>query len=322
MSDALSLTKDVKKAHRVRKSGAKAKKKANKDGKVERHNPKAFSVSNIGRTKRNQQRNLDLAQRREVVPQIDRAAEVTATPPVMVVVMGPAGCGKSTLIRSLVKYYSNRSLTKVTGPITVVSGKKRRLTFFECPSNDTCAMVDLAKIADLVLLMVDASFGFEMETFEFLNVLQVHGFPKVMGVLTHLDEFTNARTLRKTRKRLKSRFWTEIYQGAKMFYLSGVLGGNRSKFAANSNSDDTAAAAGSSSSSSSGNGKYPKGEIRNMCLHISRVKFRPLVWRNTHPFVLVDRYEDMTSPVAIEENPLCDRDVTVYGYVRGTHLKP
>jgi hypothetical protein len=34
MSDALSLTKDVKKAHRVRKSGAKANKKANKDGKV------------------------------------------------------------------------------------------------------------------------------------------------------------------------------------------------------------------------------------------------------------------------------------------------
>ena len=34
-------------------------------------------------------------------------------------------------------------------------------------------MIDLGKIADLVLLMVDGSFGFEMETFEFLNVLQV-----------------------------------------------------------------------------------------------------------------------------------------------------
>ena len=30
-----------------------------------------------------------------------------------------------------------------------------------------------AKVADLVLLMVDGSFGFEMETFEFLNMLQV-----------------------------------------------------------------------------------------------------------------------------------------------------
>ena len=34
-------------------------------------------------------------------------------------------------------------------------------------------MVDASKVADLVLLLVDASFGFEMETFEFLNLLQV-----------------------------------------------------------------------------------------------------------------------------------------------------
>lgn len=34
-------------------------------------------------------------------------------------------------------------------------------------------MLDVAKVADLALLLVDASFGFEMETFEFLNILQV-----------------------------------------------------------------------------------------------------------------------------------------------------
>ena len=34
-------------------------------------------------------------------------------------------------------------------------------------------MIDLAKIADLAILVIDASFGFEMETFEFLNILQV-----------------------------------------------------------------------------------------------------------------------------------------------------
>jgi len=61
----------------------------------------------------------------------------------------------------------------VTGPITVVAGKSKRITLFECPSDDLCAMLDLAKTADLVLLMVDGSFGFEMETFEFLNMLQV-----------------------------------------------------------------------------------------------------------------------------------------------------
>lgn len=42
---------------------------------------------------------------------------------------------------------------------------------------DLHGMIDAAKYADLVLLMVDGGFGFEMETFEFLNLLQVwaHG---------------------------------------------------------------------------------------------------------------------------------------------------
>lgn len=34
-------------------------------------------------------------------------------------------------------------------------------------------MVDIAKVADLVFLLIDGSFGFEMEIFEFLNVCQV-----------------------------------------------------------------------------------------------------------------------------------------------------
>lgn len=43
--------------------------------------------------------------------------------------------------------------------------------------------------------------------------LQSHGFPKVMGVLTHLDGFTDAKRLKNTKKVLKHRFWAEIYQG-------------------------------------------------------------------------------------------------------------
>ena len=51
------------------------------------------------------------------------------------------------------------------------------------------------------------------------------------------------------------------------------------------------------------------------------VQYRPLIWRNTHPYVLVDRHEDMTHPNVIDNNPHCDRSVTFYGYVRGSHLK-
>lgn len=237
-------------SHKQTKAGrgakeAKKDKKLKKEGtRVEKHNARAFSVAKIGKTQRSLQRNLDKGHKKEYVPLNDRRAVLPEdSPPSTVVVMGPEGVGKSTLIRSLVKIYTNHNLTTVTGPITVITSKNRRITLIECPSNNTAAMLDCAKIADLVLLCVDAKFGFEMETFEFLNVLQTHGFPKVMGVFTHLDQFKTAKNLRKTKKLLKHRFWTEIYEGAKMFYFSGVV-----------------------------NGKYLKNEVKQLTLFVSRVK--------------------------------------------------
>ena len=52
------------------------------------------------------------------------------------------------------------------------------------------------------------------------------------------------------------------------------------------------------------------------------LQFRPLIWRNTHPYVLVDRHEDITHPNLTDQDPDCDRSVTFYGWVRGSHLKP
>ena len=36
---------------------------------------------------------------------------------------------------------------------------------------------------------------------------------------------------------------------------------------------------------------------------------------------MVDRHEDITHPSAMDQNPKCDRSITFYGYVRGSHLK-
>lgn len=306
--EAIDLMKGLPKKHHARKSGVKADKKSKKSKGINKfdddsdkknkhekgnkqNNPRAFSVANIIRTKRSQQRNLDREQKKEVVPLVDRSNE-ELPPPVFIVVMGPKKCGKSTLIRSLVKIFTGQNIVDTTGPITCIAGKKRRITFFECPL-DLFSMTDLAKIADLVLLMIDASYGFEMEVFEFLNILQLHGFPKVMGVLTHLDSFKVSKTLQNTKKKIKQRFWTEIYKGAKVFEFSGVI-----------------------------NGKYLKHEVKRLSLYISRVKFRPLVWRNTHPYIAIDRVEDMTSITKLNDDPSCNRDVVVFGYVRGTNLKP
>ncbi|KAG0630203.1 hypothetical protein M758_1G161900 [Ceratodon purpureus] len=264
------------------------KKKRGVEGGKER-NPKAFTFNSAKKAKRLQARTAEKDQRRLHVPIVDRATG--EPPPYVIVVHGPPQVGKTLLIQSLVKHYTKHNLTEIRGPITVVSGKTRRLQFVEC-ANDINAMIDAAKFADLVLLLTDGSYGFEMETFEFLNVLQVHGFPKVMGVLTHLDKFKDAKKLRKTKKKLKNRFWTEIYDGAKLFYLSGLV-----------------------------YGKYPKREVLNLARFISIAKFRPLSWRAVHPYILADRFEDLTPPERVQEDPKCDRNVALFGYLRGSNLK-
>lgn len=93
---------------------------------------------------------------------------------------------------------------------------------------------------------------------------------------------------------------------------------------------------------------------------ISVMKFRPLTWRQAHPFLVADRcvgrlilalsgcvvlawlwtrqhlhlpppilplpslhprFEDITPVEAVRQNPRCDRDISLYGYVRGTNWK-
>jgi len=51
-------------------------------------------------------------------------------------------------------------------------------------------------------------------------------------------------------------------------------------------------------------------------------QFRPLSWRLQHPFILADRFEDMTPVDAVRQDPLCDRRIALFGYLRGCNLKP
>lgn len=275
------------KQHRKTKVKNTAKKKLHTQG----HNAKAFAVSAPGKMAKQMQRTGDKNERKLHVPMVDRTPE-DDPPPIIIGVVGPPGTGKTTLIKSLVRRLTKTTIGEINGPITVVSGKQRRLTFLECPADDLNSMIDIAKIADLILLMIDGNFGFEMETMEFLNLAQHHGMPRVLGVATHLDLFKSQSTLRASKKRLKHRFWTEVYQGAKLFYLSGVL-----------------------------NGRYPDREILNLSRFISVMKFRPLKWRNEHPYMLADRITDLTHPELLEtQGKQIDRKVALYGYLHGTAL--
>lgn len=128
------------------------------------------------RAERQGRRNAEKEQSKLHVPLVNRTPD-DEPPPVIIAIVGPPGVsgfvissmqlmmsfqvGKTTLVKSLVRRYTKQTLADVRGPITVVSGKKRRLTFIEC-NNDLNSMIDVGKVADLVLLMIDGSFGFEM----------------------------------------------------------------------------------------------------------------------------------------------------------------
>ncbi|XP_026415365.1 ribosome biogenesis protein BMS1 homolog isoform X2 [Papaver somniferum] len=208
--------------------------------------------------------------------------------PYVIVVQGPPNVGKSLLIKSLVKIFTKQDLD-IRGPITVVAGKCRRIQFVECP-NDVNGMIDAAKYADSVVFCIDASYGFEMETFEFFNLLQVHGFPNVVGVFSHLDKIKVALT--ETKHRLSLQFWNEIYDRAALYYLSRP-----------------------------DNGRYVDDQIQELAEFISVMEFNPLSWRTAHPYVLVDHFEDVTSPERVHIDKKCDRNIVMYGYLRGSNMK-
>lgn len=77
---------------------------------------------------------------------------------------GSKSSGKTSIIRSLIKHYTSYKVDEISGTITLRSNKKQRITIIECPT-DITAMIDLSKVADIVILTIDASLSFEMETF-------------------------------------------------------------------------------------------------------------------------------------------------------------
>ncbi|GFR33485.1 ribosome biogenesis protein BMS1 homolog [Trichonephila clavata] len=290
---------ELKRQHRVRKSGRKAAKKKAKnnndiDGaepvqKIQTNNLKAFAIQSVDKARRRFIRTMDIKSKGFHVPTVDRTP--VKPPPVVVVIAGGPKVGKTTVLKCLARHFCGQKLASINGPVTLVSGKKKRITFIEC-SNDINMMIDLVKIADLALLIIDAKSGLEMEIFEFLNICQVHGMPRLMSILTHLDLFKNKKALQKQKVFLKKRIATEIPKCEKMFYLSGIL-----------------------------HGEYLKNEIKNLGRFISIIKYNLSSWKKSHPYIFVDRMEDITDPESLSKDQNCNRKVCLYGYARGGALK-
>ncbi len=207
-----------KKKHRAPQSGAKAVKKSKVDGSTKAQNPKGFSVQHTTKAARRVRKTLDRETKKYHLP--NTTAEIELTPPLVVGIVGPPRSGKSTLLRALIKHFGRQLVPTVTGPITVVVGKKFRMTFIECDCNIN-SMIDVAKVADLVMLVVNVRKGLEMYHFEFINMMQAHGMPRVIPVLNHLDQFKESSASRALRKKIKQRLWTDLT--AKIFLLSRFI---------------------------------------------------------------------------------------------------
>ena len=215
--------------------------------------------------------------------------DVDEEPPKQVVVQGPPKSGKTTQIKSLVKHYTKHSIKDPQGPITVRTGKHSRITLIECP-NDMSSMADMAKVADLVLMTVDMSIGFEMETFEFASILQIHGFPRCLGVCTHMDFYKDGKQLKKSQRKMKRRFAFEVTKETKLFFVSGIQ-----------------------------NGYYKHRDIINLARFISIVKVRNLEWKVHNPHLLVDRVEQLSDGLIKDNDQV---EVSIFGYIRGGSYRP
>ena len=103
--------------------GAKAKKNkgaatARRGKGSRRNNPKAFlAASGVASQRRNAHRSLEKQERQYHAPLADRSVEAVVAPPFIVAVVGPAGVGKTTIIKSLVKHWTKQNIAEAMGPV-------------------------------------------------------------------------------------------------------------------------------------------------------------------------------------------------------------
>ncbi|MCL7043704.1 hypothetical protein MKW94_020183 [Papaver nudicaule] len=64
--------------------------------------------------------------------------------------------------------------------------------------------------------------------------------------------------------------------------------------------------------------EYLADEIRELASFISHMELHPISGRDVQPYMLVDRFEDVTPP---EKDIDCTRDVIFYGYLRGNDIE-
>lgn len=177
-------------------------------------------------------------------------------PPSFITLVGSKGSGKSTIINSIIKKFTNTSIM-IKGPITLTSSRDKRITLFECDDN-IHQFVDTSKISDMVIFVINATIGLECGTLEYLSLLVSQGLPKIMFIVTFVDKNNDKKMF----KKIKKQIYSEICSGLKFFYLK------------------------------MNNNKYDESEMLNLIRFIGSMKYRPVEWKCTHPHIVVDKIDE------------------------------
>lgn len=107
-----------------RQSKLKEKKEHVQELTDKQKNPKAFTFNSAVKAERRFRRKQDIETKKQHIPLVDRTP--LEPPPILVAVVGPPKVGKSLVIQCLIKSYVRQPLTNILGPVTIVSGKKKK----------------------------------------------------------------------------------------------------------------------------------------------------------------------------------------------------
>ena len=123
--------------HKAPRSGAKARKK--KESKKKKagggaekskgQNAKAFIFSSSRKAQKGRRVAAEKLEKKLHVPVHDRRRRRSRHRSGLS--QGPPSCGKTTLVRSLIRHYTKQTVNEIKGPITLTVGKKRRVQIIE-----------------------------------------------------------------------------------------------------------------------------------------------------------------------------------------------
>lgn len=182
--------------------------------------------------------------------------------PPLISIVGPSQSGKTVLLKSMIKKLWRKD-KEFTGLLTLKIGRKR-YSFYEAVSTiENC--IDTIKVSDLIIFVINLEVGIQKDTLEALTMMNSIGVPKFLFALTHYDKKSSNKTVDEVTKRLQKEFSFPIKHFC--FEIKDKLYHN----------------------------------IDKIVRQIEVMKYRPVEWKCTHPYVVVDNY----------------RDGYAYGFLRG-----